>query len=191
MPGKSYTYNDLQHLFDQSLQRLDEFERVPDDLFILKPDSGNWSADEVCQHLVRFNSLYIRQADRAVDSLTQFPEANGPFKPTLLAYLFARFLEPPYKLKINTLAPMYPYDTMNRNPQKVRKELHKIISTFSERVTEFQQKNLHLEKVKGRNPIAKFLPMSLIDFILVLDAHQRRHYWQIEQTLYKLSGQKY
>lgn len=191
MARNSYTYNDIQSLLDQSIRRLDEFEEVPDDLFILKPDSGNWSADEVCQHLVRFNTLYIRQVDKAIDSISKLPEANGPFKPSLLPFLFSKFLEPPYTIKINTLAPMYPYDTKNRNPQKVRNELRSIITSFLERISGFQQKNLDLEKVKGHNPIARFIPMSIIDFILVLEAHQRRHFWQIEQTLFKLSGQKY
>lgn len=191
MARTSYTYPGLIGILEKGSRRISEFDNVPDDLFVLKPDSATWSADEICQHLVRFNTLYIQQVDNAVKTISHPPTAEGPFTPTLIPYMFMKFLEPPYKMKMKTLAPMYPYDSENTNPAGVRTELLDIISGIENRIRSFQEQQLHIGKIKGRNPVAKFLPMAVIDFILVLDAHQRRHFWQIEQTLFKLSGQKY
>lgn len=188
--SRFYSYNDLHSALHKAGQRVQSFGDIPDDLFILKPEPSVWSADEVCRHLVRFNNLYLGQIDRAVQQLKKKPVANGVFKPGFVQNLLIKFLEPPYKIKINTLAPMYPVES-SKQPQEVRNQLIQTVEGLQKRISEYQAINLDLRKVKGRNPVLKFLPMSVIDFILFLEAHQRRHFWQIEQTLYKLSGKKY
>jgi hypothetical protein len=52
----------------------------------------------------------------------------------------------------------------------------------------FRKQQIDMNRTKGKNPLIKWLPMSIADLLLVLDAHQSRHIWQIETTL---SGKKY
>jgi len=42
-----------------------------------------------------------------------------------------------------------------------------------------------LTKITGKNPLLTFVPMNLIEFLVILLAHQRRHFWQIKQLLDK------
>ncbi|MEX0647058.1 MAG: DinB family protein [Balneolaceae bacterium] len=186
-----YSYEDLDHALQKAVQRINDFDEVPDDLFILKPAPNAWSADEVCRHLVRFNNLYIRQMDRAYESLeSPGPASGGKFRTGYIQHLFIKFLEPPYKIRVKTLAPMYPVET-DKTPYEVRNNLIATEKELQNRISEYHSSDLDLNRVKGRNPLLKFLPMSLIEFILYLEAHQRRHFWQIEQTLFKLSGIKF
>lgn len=184
--SRSFTYKDLHSALHKAVQKIQSYDGIPDDLFILKPKPSAWSADEVCRHLVRFNSLYIKQIDHAVQQLEKKPEAVGAFKTGFVQNLFIKFMEPPYKIKMNTLAPMHPAE-FSLQPQEVRSQLARTNQELQGRILQYQASNLDLCRVKGRNPILKFLPMSVLDFILYLDAHQRRHFWQIEQTLKTLS----
>lgn len=51
----------------------------------------------------------------------------------------------------------------------------------------FEQKKLDLNKIKVRNKVF-FIKMSLIEYILMFEAHQSRHLWQAEQTLRKIKS---
>jgi len=46
--------------------------------------------------------------------------------------------------------------------------------------------NWDLAEISGKNPLLTFVPMNLVEFLAVLLAHQRRHFWQIKQILDKL-----
>jgi len=100
-------------------------------------------------------------------------------------------MEPPYKLKIPTLAPMYPKASAETGMQSTTMELRETNTMVIELLHELKSNSADLDKIKGRHPVFKFLPMSLTDLFLVMSSHQRRHLWQAEQTLHRLSGKHY
>ncbi|WP_234567273.1 DinB family protein [Rhodohalobacter sp. 614A] len=187
----AYSYLQLTDLFNKDLSRIDEFHAIPDDLISLKPDPTTWSASEVIQHVIKFNELYISQMDVAVDSNNMVKAQKELFKPRFVFRHAIRFFEPPYKVKVKTFAPMYPNNSGNKDPKQPIDELAEMNRNLIRRIETFRDEQLDLDRIKGKNPIIKWIPMSLSEFILLLEAHQRRHFWQIEQTLLKLSGQKY
>lgn len=72
-----------------------------------------------------------------------------------------------------------------------RQQFAQLLNTNRELLTlidEFEFKRLDLNKIKFRHEIF-FIKMSLIEYILMLEAHQRRHLWQAEQTLLKITGE--
>lgn len=186
-----YSYNQLAELFGRDLDRINEFHNIPEDLISLKPDPGTWSANEVLKHIIKFNELYVERMDHAVKSSAPVKAQNEQFKPRFLFSLAIRFFEPPYKVKVKTIAPMYPNNSNDADPRKPIDDLAKINQNLISRIETFRHQQLDLDRIKGRNPIVKWVPMSLSEFLLLLEAHQRRHFWQIEQILLKLSGQKY
>lgn len=186
-----YSYNEMSDLIKKDLSRIDDFYEIPEDLISLKPDPESWSACETIQHISKFNGLYLKQIDEALESGNSI-KANGQnFKPRFVYRQFIRFLEPPYKLKTKTIAPLYPNNTGEINPEKPIRELKDINLEINKRIDRFRDEQLDMNRIKGRNPVLQWVSMSLAEFILVLEAHQRRHFWQIEQTLLKLSGKKY
>lgn len=189
--AETYSYDQLADLIKKDLERIDNFYDIPVDLISMKPEPGSWNVCEIIQHVSKFNGLYLQQMDKALESGNSI-KANGQnFKPRFIYRQFIRFLEPPYKLKTKTIAPLYPNNTGEINPEKPINELKDINLEINKRIEMFQDQQLDLNKIKGKNPILQWVSMSLSEFILVLEAHQRRHFWQIEQTLLKLSGNKY
>lgn len=45
-----------------------------------------------------------------------------------------------------------------------------------------------LNEIKGRNPVIKLTKMTLTEFIVYMEAHQRRHFQQIENILGVMGG---
>lgn len=190
--NKIYTYSDIISEYFEALQRIDQLTKAPEDLFLLKPDSSSWSANETFRHLRRFNNLYIRKIENILRNQNLSDVENGTkFKPKLISRLIIHIMEPPYKVKIPTLAPMYPKVAAGREMKTTTDELKESNDTILKILEELKVHQVNLDNLKGSHPVFKFLPMSLTDLFLVMSAHQRRHFWQAEQTLFRLSGVRY
>ncbi len=187
---ETYDYDDLIELFEQNIQRAKEFRDIPDDLLPLKPDSKSWSAGEIFQHLVKFNRLYLSFIRNAVDTSDKKRVEQEAFSPRLLISFLIRFLRPPYKVKIGTIAPMYPVDSESDNYRRYLEELIETNEILISEIHSFADERLDLNKIKGKNPVFKFR-MTIIEFLLMFEAHQQRHFWQTGKTLKKLSGKTF
>ena len=185
---KEYSYRELIELFEKSIERINGFESEPDELISLKPDQKSWSVVEIMEHLVKFNKMYLRFTDRALKKTGSLPTTKrNAFSPRFLAKYFIGFIEPPYKLKIRTLSPMRPENSGLNNHQTVINELKETNQRVIQLITDAEEQKLDLNRIKGKNSVFKF-SMTLSEFLLMIDTHQRRHFWQAEQTLQKLSG---
>lgn len=185
-----YAFDDLTELFEQNIQRMKQFRDIPDDLLTLKPDSKSWSAGEIFQHLVKFNDIYLSLIKQAVEKSEDEHTNEELFKPRFFVSLMIRFLRPPYKIKIGTIAPMYPVDSDTDNYRKSLEELIKSNEAVIDKINQFKSKQLDLNSIKEKNPVFKF-KMTVIEFLLLFEAHQDRHFWQTQKTLEKLSGKTY
>jgi uncharacterized damage-inducible protein DinB len=187
---ETYAYKNLIELFEQNIQRAKEFRDIPDDLLILKPDSKSWSAGEIFQHLVKFNRLYLSFIREAVDKSDKERTENNTFKPRFLVSLIIKFLRPPYKIRIGTIAPMYPVDTESDNYRRYLEELIESNENMINEIQTFKEEQLDLNRLKGKNPVFKF-NMTVTEFLLMFEAHQQRHFWQTKKTIKKLSGKTF
>lgn len=185
---KKYSYRELTNLINSIVSETEKYSTLSDPLITTKPDPSSWCVGEIFEHIVMFNEIYLDMIRSAVkpNDLPTFQEDQ--FSPRLFISPFIRFLKPPYRLKIKTIAPMSPVDIDNDN---YRQQFAQLLNTNRELLTlidEFEFKRLDLNKIKFRHEIF-FIKMSLIEYILMLEAHQRRHLWQAEQTLLKITGE--
>ena len=187
---ETYNYDDLLKLFEQNIQRMKDFRDIPDDLLPLKPDSKSWSAGEIFQHLVKFNEIYLSVIRNAVNQSDEKYAEPESFKPRFFVSLMIRFLRPPYKIKIGTIAPMYPVDSETDNYRRSLEELIESNKTVIDEIVSFKSQQLDLNSIRGKNPVFKF-KMTIIEFLLLFEAHQDRHFWQTKKTLKTLSGKTY
>ena len=189
--NKMYTYSDFIGIYERARKRIQAFYAIPDDLFILKPDRKSWSAAEICSHIAKFNRIYIESIQNAARLEPVFAaDESRTYRPGFFYGLYASALEPPYRFKLKTLQPFYPAQ-VELEKEPVIDRLLESEQTVSELVKEFRGMKLDLSRSMHKNPIIKFLPMSVTDFLVLMDAHQRRHIWQLEQTLLRLSGNTY
>lgn len=189
--SKHYSYSDLLNLFNKDLKRVDDFKDIPEDLIILKPDPSTWSAAETLTHIIKFNELYMTQMKDAMGKNEPVKTENDRFRPRFIFRQAIRFFEPPYKVKLKTIAPMYPNKKNGEDPEKSIRQLSDINRELIREIKTYENDRLDLDQIRGKNPLISWVSMSLSEFLLMLEAHQRRHFWQIEQTLLKLSGKKY
>lgn len=186
----TYTYTDFIDIFENAQKRIEALQTIPEDLFTLKPDQKSWSAAEICSHIAQFNSLYIESIEKAYSNSAVKGNGNEEFKPGTLFRLYAKNLEPPYKVKLKTLRPFYPLKN-ELEQQDAIGSLQETEASLNDYLQSFKKKEINLDKTTGQNPILPFIKMSITDFLVLVDVHQRRHIWQLEQTLLKLSGNSY
>jgi uncharacterized damage-inducible protein DinB len=65
---KYVTCQQLLNQFEAVKKRIEELRDVPVDLFLQKPANDTWSAADVCNHLVQFNTLYLKEIDKAASN---------------------------------------------------------------------------------------------------------------------------
>jgi len=104
---------------------------------------------------------------------------TGPFRRDFMGWMLCKFVEPPYKRKIDT-PPKFdppevePAERVLADWDRLQRELGKRIDAAD---------GLALNKVKVASPFNEKLKYNLLSALMVIPAHQRRHIWQAEQTL--------
>ncbi len=183
---KQYSYADLEEGFQSALQKIDGYQTVSGDLFFLKPAESAWSAAQVLDHITQFNRLYIPEMEALMPRLS--PAVNKHFKPRRLAAMMIRMIEPPYKMKIPTLKPMTPKIGSTASREEYISALRATNSEALQIVQKLRDDQLNPDSSRGSHPLYGWIRMTLTEMLLLLEAHQRRHFWQADQTLTRLSG---
>jgi hypothetical protein len=179
-----YTIRELAELFESSQNKISTFRDLPSDIMITRPDNGSWSITEICDHLVVFGKLYLKEIDKAITIANPVPQREGPFKPRWHIRRLASMFEPPYRMKMKTLPVFQP--SKSENLSETLDGLSDIQANVHHILDQAGASRWNLKKIKGKNPAFRFLSMSLIEYFVMMDVHQRRHFWQIEQTLNRI-----
>ncbi|WP_340105590.1 hypothetical protein [Rhodohalobacter sp. 8-1] len=182
---KTISIDTLPEKFEGAKTVINEYGSLDTDTVIFKLNPETWSCVEVCQHLIRFNTLYCEQMDKAVDSFSTIPVNGESFSPKWMSRKIASFLEPPYKFGVKTFKPMFP-STVDLNPAETFHKLIEIQDNIIDFLGNAKSERWNLDKVCASHPMIKIYKMSLTDFLIIIDAHQRRHFWQIEQILKRI-----
>lgn len=184
MNNYNYTYKLLRAEINNSISTMESYHNIPSDTFRLKLNHNTWNCAEICQHLVQFNRVYIKHMQEAVQKKSKSDTGKEPFQPRFVFRLFTSWLEPPYKMKIKTISPLYPGNS-NTTPDNVVDILIKTNKQLLVLIDHAENGKWDLNSITGSNPLLKFIPMTLVEMLAFFLAHQRRHFWQIERLLDK------
>lgn len=184
---KYITINEFTEKFEGAKTVIHEYGSLDEDTVNFKLNSKTWSCTEVCQHLIRFNDIYLKQMEKGVKGSNILPvnKTKNSFTPKWTVRKLAGYLEPPYKLAIKTIKPMYP----SKTELNAADTFFRLIEIQDEVIAILQtarKEQWDLDKIKNRHPLLKVFKMSITDFLVFIDAHQRRHFWQIEQILKRI-----
>jgi len=180
----NYTIDELKANISAAISVIDEYRGLPEEVLNQKLNPETWSCTEVCKHLIQFNRMYLDQIEKVLDKLEIKPVGEEPFSVRWFMRKMGNFIEPPYKFGVKTISPMLPVRVDLSGPETLD-ELENTNKEILEILKTAREENWDIDKIKERNPVFKF-KMSLNEFIVYLDAHQRRHFWQIEQILKRL-----
>lgn len=182
---KNYSYPELTNLISALIKETEKYSSLTSIQLLTKPDPTSWCIGEIFEHINMFNEIYIKMIQSALKQDSLPTAKNNSFTPRFTFRPLINFIKPPYKVKIKTIAPMSPADS---DSDEYQHQLAQILTSNRDLLTlirEFEHKKLDLNKIKVRNKIF-FIKMSLIEYILMFEAHQSRHLWQTDQTLHKI-----
>lgn len=182
---KQITIDLLKDRFEGAKTVVHEYGGLSTDTVNFKLNPETWSCVEVCQHLIRFNDIYYKQMTQALNKISTIPMGEPSFSPGFITRKLAEYLEPPYKFGIKTIKPMFP-SQIDLNPADTFTRLIDFQDTLIQMLSRAEEERWNLDKIKGKHPLVKFFRMSYTEFLMFIDAHQRRHFWQIEQILMRL-----
>jgi hypothetical protein len=189
---RKFTIDQLLEKFEGAKTVIHEYGSLPAEVVNFKLNPSTWSCVEVCKHLIRFNQIYLDEIDRALQKLDEIPvikNQKSKFSPKWTIRKLAGHTEPPYKFGIKTIQRMSP-ENVQSDSAATFKRLLDIEDEFISLLNKAEIEKWNFDKIKGRHPIVKFYRMSFTDIIVLTDAHQRRHFWQIEQILKRIPESK-
>jgi len=180
-----YSYQWFIQQFERTKNTAEEFIlSVDKNLFLQAPTEDRWSIAECYSHLINYGDLYFDNISSAISvNGNTANSSNRSFPPRWLAQKIISLFEPPYKIKLKTIKSMKPVDTSGYSRMELLDEYLNLQNRLIVELENAHQKNVHLGRSKVSHPIFPIIKMTLSECFLLLEAHQRRHQWQAEQTL--------
>lgn len=153
-----------------------------------KPTEKKWCIGEVVDHLLITGGRYLEVLETALKENPELlQKGDGPYTHSLLLRYFIKVVSPEFKPKIPTLAPFVPHEHMNFNKELLLDEFEILNNRFLCLVDLADSHRLDLGSIKVGNPIYPFWKMSVSSCFAVNEAHQRRHFRQIQRILNSVS----
>ncbi len=190
MKNSAYTYDYFLDAFEQAKETAKELSQsVGTDVFLRKPAADKWCMGEILSHLVQAGNEYLPQIKKGMSKPDEdLPKGGQPFTPNFLFRWFIYFVSPQYKRPVPTVKPFEPKSADNIDQKKVLSDFLTLQDEFIHLIKKAKLEQLNLDRIKTRNPIIKFVPMSITACFGVQEAHQRRHFEQMKALKERFTG---
>jgi hypothetical protein len=179
----------------QVLEEVDALDRaaetlvapLSDEQFHWRPDQGRaWGVAECFDHLATINVLYGGAIGQAVEEARRRGlVGGGPIAPTFLGERFIRSLEPPVKLRARAPASVKPRGVGSR--AEILAAYHASHDRFRDLVRRCGE--IDVNRAKFPNPFFPLFNVRVGTGLRVITAHDRRHLWQAEQVVKRMTTQ--
>ena len=183
MKNSDYTYDYLLEAFTQAKNTAETLvDAVSDEVFLQKPAEDKWCMGEILNHLTQAGSEYLPQIKKGLDKPDEdLPKSSGPFTPNFLFRWFIDQVSPENRRKLPTVTAFEPVEGPTMNKKDVLNGFLKLQDEIIHILKKAKLEQLDLDHIKTRNPIVKFVPMSLTSCFAIQEAHQRRHFEQMKE----------
>ena len=180
-----YTNKNFIEGYQKAKDDLEEIlKTVDDDLFVSQPVDGGWGIGEVVSHINKVTDLYLAQMEPGINQPTNnLPKGTGPYKLPWSMKKFVNVVSPDYKPKIGTFPVFYPEKKADLDREKLVAHYNKNMDRFISIAQRAEDDDLNLDKIKVRNPVVKFIKMSLSACLAIHEAHTQRHLGQIKRLI--------
>ena len=160
-------------------------EPLSQDLFTTSPGPEKWCTAEIMMHLSRTSQVYIPVIEAAINEAPDKKKYYGePFKVGFLMKKFIHIVGPENEKLTPTLPAFVPTKDGDRfDKAHILKEFTDIQNQLIELVSKSKIEHLVLDKLKVKNPIYSIIRMDVNACLAIIEAHQRRHFGQIEALL--------
>ena len=140
-----------------------------------RPDPEKWSVGECLEHLTVTARLYTDPfRDTIADARRRGITGAGPYRRSLFGRVWAWTMEPPVRFRMPAPRQMRP--TRQLSMTRVLPDFVTEQTTYRQMLAEMD--GLDLAHVKLASPVMRRVRLSLIDWLGIHVAHERRHLWQ-------------
>jgi hypothetical protein len=143
------------------------------------PRQGGWDAAQHFEHLALFNDAYLLAMTSAADKHRQSGQLQSKARGIgIVSKIFLRMTEPPVRMWMRASSPA----ALRPAKLPLSDSFHAFLESH-ERATAFLARNqeLDLGRIYFVNPFVKGLNFSLSTCLLLIAAHERRHFWEISR----------
>jgi len=148
------------------------------------PAPKKWCIGEIVDHLLLAGRRYVEVLEAKLSNQPESQQkGSGPYTHPLLIRYFIKIVSPELKRNVPTIKPFEPHHDMNFDPETLIQEFEALNTRFLSLVDIADKHHLDLGAIKVGNPIIPFWKMSISGCLAINEAHQRRHFGQIERIL--------
>jgi hypothetical protein len=159
-------------------------DNIDQTTFNTPPAEDKWCIGEIISHLIQTDQEYLKNLEAKIfDNTTQLQKGNGPYKHPIHMRFFIKVVSPEFKRPVPTIPPFEPLEIKKLDKSHLLQEFDSIQDRYLAIIEKAEMENLHLGKIKVNNPIYSFIKMSVSACLAVNEAHQRRHFLQIERII--------
>lgn len=189
MKNSGYTYDYFLKAFEDAKTTASSLVTNTDvQILMQRPNEGSWSMVEILDHLVQAGNEYLPQINKVLEKNDdKLARGSGPFSPGKVFRWFIGQVSPENRRKLPTVPSFEPNEVSDLSIEKTLSEFMKLQASFIHIMKRAKLEGLDLDRIKARNPILKFIPMSLTACFGVAEAHQRRHFEQMKKLRDSLS----
>ncbi len=164
MESPEYTYHYFVEAFENAKETAEDLVTgVDDEIFLRKPAENKWCMGEILSHLVQIGNEYLPQIKKGLNKPPEkLPKGNGPFTPNFLFRWFIYQVGPQNRRPMPTVNQFRPEKAHEIDKEKVLADFIALQDELLSIVQKAQQEELDLERIKTKNPIVKFVPMSVL-----------------------------
>lgn len=157
---------------------------LSDEVFNTPPAKGKWCIGEIISHLIQTNKEYLAVLeDKILGDTLGLKKGSGPYTHPIHLRWFIKIVSPEFKMAVPTLPPFEPQPIKDLEKFQLLREFDAIQDRYIALITKADNEHLHLGKIKVGNPIYPFIKMSVSACLAINEAHQRRHFSQIERII--------
>lgn len=180
-----YTNEYYRSQYSSNLEKLSSILQNTDHSLINTiPAPGKWSIGEIVDHLLITGSKYaVVLEEKLSGDLAVLKKGTGPYSHPFLMRKFIKIVSPEYQRNMPTIKPFEPHDHKNFEKESLLKQFETLNNRFLKLIELADDHQLDLGKIKVGNPIYPIWKMPISGCLALNEAHQRRHFGQIEGVL--------
>jgi hypothetical protein len=171
--------DDLRRQFEQISSDADEIVApLNEGQFSWRPSPDVWSVADCLEHMNATARFYLPALDEGIaDAIRHGAYGEGPFEYNWLGRAFARFIEPPSRLRMKAGPHTQP------GPERPKRETLAGFRAYQvQYIDRLRQANgIDLARARARSPFVTWIRIPLGSAFAAMAAHERRHVWQLRR----------
>ena len=180
-----YTNEFYKAQFSSNIETLKNLlQDVDHTLLNTVPAPGKWCIGEIVDHLLITGGRYADVLENKLnDNPSDLQKGEGPYTHPFLMRKFIGIVSPEYQRNMPTIKPFEPHDHKNFDKDSLLTQFETLNNRFLKLIGIADEHQLDLGKIKVSNPIYPIWKMPVSGCLALNEAHQRRHFGQIERIL--------